>query len=195
MVSFEGLCINSLSQYHACCGTCWGTCVVTNFRKAHPSFPGPCCVKASYPAHLLGDAEAPAYGVMTSAPPGEVWNGDCGAEPAAGVCLSPDMNLNILFPGATGDRRASLFKAGLSVGDGTGDLHHPDLHVAPGQHSSRQRQHMTQEPPDRQRCRDSLPQQCLSQHVPVGMVCILSLLLHRRLMSSTLSIQYREVKP
>lgn len=65
--------------------------------------------------------------MMTSAAPGEVWNGDCGAEPAAGVCLSPDMNLNILFPGATGDLRASLLRVGLSVGDGTGDLDQPHL--------------------------------------------------------------------
>lgn len=75
-------------------------------------------------AHLLGDADAPAYCAMTSAAPGDVWNGDCGAEPAAGVCLSPDMNRNILLPGATGDLKASLLRAGLSVVDGTGDLDH-----------------------------------------------------------------------
>lgn len=85
-----------------------------------------CCASACHAAHLLGDADAPAYCAITSAAPGDVWNGDCGAEPAAGVCLSPDMNLNILLPGATGDLKASLLRAGLSVGDGTGDLEQAD---------------------------------------------------------------------
>jgi hypothetical protein len=75
------------------------------------------------PPHLRGEADVLGC-ATTSAPTGEDWNGDCGAEPAAGVCRSPEMKRNILFPGATGDLRASLLSAGLSVGDGMGDLQH-----------------------------------------------------------------------
>ena len=48
---------------------------------------------------------------------GDRWKGDCGAEPAEGECLSPEMNLKSLCPGAIGDRSASLARAGFSVYD------------------------------------------------------------------------------
>lgn len=75
-------------------------------------------------SYLRGEADVLGWFATTSDPTGDVWKGDCAAEPAAGVCRSPDIKRNILLPGATGDLRASLFRAGcLSVGEGMGDLH------------------------------------------------------------------------
>lgn len=71
-------------------------------------------------AHLLGDARMACCAGSIAI--GDVSKGDCGAEPAAGVCRSPEMNRKSLVPGATGDRSASLLKAGRSVGADTGDL-------------------------------------------------------------------------
>lgn len=73
--------------------------------------------------YLRGEADVLGWFDTTSEPTGDDWKGDCAAEPAAGVCRSPDIKRNILLPGATGDLSASLLSAGcLSVGEGMGDL-------------------------------------------------------------------------
>ena len=74
-------------------------------------------------AHRRGDADVLAI-ATTSDPSCEPPNGELGADPCAGAMRSPEMNRKSLLPGATGDRKPSLAKAGFSaVAAGTGDLH------------------------------------------------------------------------
>jgi hypothetical protein len=80
--------------------------------------PDGCCAES----HRRGEAAVFAS-ATTSDAIGDPVKGDGGAGPNAGISRSPDMNRKSLFPGATGDRRASLERAGFSaVAAGTGDL-------------------------------------------------------------------------
>ena len=158
--------------------------------------------------HRRGDAVvfSPA---TTSFAIGDPVKGDCGADEHDGIALSPAMKRKSLLPGATGERSASLARAGFSNVDAcTGDLHRKCKMFINAQVIDILKRCQNASTSVHFACcvgclpnvmltiiksqleprAGGAPKQCLPQHIAVRRVCVVTLLLHWRIVCAALPI-------